>query len=368
MANPNDQFWNAPPAYMGFVGFVRLKAGNIDGNNDGADSVFHNDYLVRVTNADINLSQEITKPDVVDSRYDKTVYQLGPKLIDGSVEFPVVYEIPTGETTTIFELLYRYAVTRQNSGRLSDFNLDVKYATSNSIPFSAADFTYEGCIVNTWKFSVAQSDIVTCSVDLIGVNREPATNLQPPARSDEGEEGACTGSSTTSTDSIGTTRIVTWNDARVELSGGRFSGSIGGQYVRTFEANINNDAERYYTLNTKLFAQSIAPRKRDVDGSLVIMGRNPDLANVALTNQDNCTETGNIKFGYVTKATGEGCPTSSFGVTLPNCVFEIETMSLANELFETTVNFHALPAAGTGVCDPLLSSLGSTTFDYDDNA
>ncbi len=364
MASPHG-FFNAPPAYMGFVGFVRLvSTGGILGNSDGVAGTTHGNYLIRATTADINLTQEVTKPDVVDSRYDRSVYQLGPKLVDGSVSFPVVYEVPTGQTDTLFEILYKYAVTRQNSGALSDFDLEVKYASSNSLPFNDAEFKYTGCVINTWQFSVSQSDVVTCNFDILGVNREPAGALTAPGRSDD----ACTGSSTTSQDTIGTTRIVTWNDARVELSGGRLSGPIGGQFVRSFEANINNDAERFYSMNTKLFAQAIAPRKRDVSGNLVLIGRHPDLSAIALSNQDNCTESGNVKFGYVTPGTGEGCSPTTFNVTLPNCVFEIETMSLTNDLFESTVNWHSLPSAGTGVCDPLLASLGTTTFDYESQA
>lgn len=363
MALPHN-FWNAPPAYMGFVGFVRVIGGLVEGNNDGIAGINHGDYIIRATSADINLTQEITKPDVVDSRYDRTVYQLGPKLVDGSLSFPAIYEVPTGESYTIFEILYRYAVTRNNSGLLSPFDMEVKYASSNSMPHNESEFTYTGCIVNTWQFAVAQSDVVTCSLGVIGTNREISAALDPPTRSDT----ICSGSSTSETSTLGTTRIVTWNDARVELSGGRLTAPIGGQYVRTFEANINNDAERFYTLNTKLFAQAIAPRKRDITGNIVLMGRHPILSNIAVTNEDQCTESSNVKFGFVTSNTGEGCSTSTFGVTMPNCVFQIEEMSLTNDIFETTINWHSLPSAGTGVCDPMLASLSSTTFSYEDLA
>jgi len=144
------------------------------------------------------------------------------------------------------------------------------------------------------------------------------------------------------------------------------SDSIGGQFVRSFEANVNNDAERYYTLNTKLFVQAIAARKRDITGNVVLMGRHPQLANIALDNELNCTESTNIKFGFNTPTGNElsGCSESTFNVTMPNCVFEIEEMSLSNDVFETTVNWHSLPAAGTGVCDPMLGTLGNTVFDY----
>jgi hypothetical protein len=347
-------YYNSPAAYMGFVGFVRLKYGVIIGDTAaGATNISHGDYVVRATTADITLSQEISKPDVVDSRYDKTIYQLGPKLVDGTLAFPAIYDVPEGETVNIFEVLYRYAVTRTSKGNLNDFSMDVKYAAAAEK--NAAEFTYNGCIVNTWQFAVAQSDVVTCSIDVIGLTRDPNPNMIPPKRGDTDCSPIGTGPG-----SITTTRIVTWADARVEIIGGRLIDKIGGQYVRSFEANINNDAERFYTLNKQLFAQAVAPRKRDVDGNLVLMGRNIDLANLAASNEFNCRETVQVKFGFLASATGEGCTLNDFAVTIPNTIFEIEEMSLTNDLFETTVNWHALPGAGTGVCDPLLASVGTT--------
>lgn len=361
---PPHGFWNAPRAFMGFVGFIRVQAGTIKGNNDGVSDIPHDSYLIRATSADINLTQEISKPDIIDSRYDKSVYQLGPKLVDGSFAFPAVYEVPTGQTVTLFEILYRYAITRDQFGLLSPFEMNVKYAQSNLLP-NEAEFKYTGCMANTWQFAVAQSDVVTCSIDILGVNRETVGALDPPARTTAVAD--CT-DSTTETATLGTTRVVTWNDARVELSGGRLTGSIGGEYVRTFEANIDNAADRYYTLNTKLFVQAIAPRKREITGNIVLMGRHQQLGNIALNNELNCTESTNVKFGFNTPGTGEGCSSSTFNVTMPNCVFEIEEMSLNNDIFESTVNWHSLPAAGTGVCDPMLATLGTTTFDYENNA
>jgi hypothetical protein len=361
MALLPQSFLNNPRAYMGFAGFVKIGSNviggtpnQINGNSDGAGLIDYNPYTIRATSADINLTQEITKPDVVDSRYDRSVYQLGPQLVDGSISFPVVYEVPTNNTLTLFEVLYRLAVTRDDNGGISPFDMEVRYDLSGN-----ADFVYTGCIVNTWKFAVAQSDVVTCDFDIIGVGRKPAT-IEPPTRSDT----LCTGSSTGSTDSFGATRIVTWNDARVEMQGGRLGATgVGGQFVRTFECNINNDAERFYSLNTVLAPQHVAPRKRDVTGSMTLIGRVPLLSDTARTNELHCTESSTIKFGYRTESGGEGCSDSTFNVILPNVVFEIETMSLVNDIFESTVNWHSLPAAGTGVCDPLLE-IGSAVFDY----
>jgi len=361
MALPH-QYYNNPAAYMGFVGFVRLKQGNVIGDVTADSSFGHGDYIIRATTADITLSQEISKPDVVDSRYDKTIYQLGPKLVDGTLAFPAIYDLPEGEERNIFEILYRYAATRTTTGNLNDFDLDVKYAAA--AVKNQAEFTYTGCIVNTWQFSVTQSDVVTTSIDIIGLTRDPNPNMDPPSRPSDDE--SCTPRGT-GAGTIGTTRIVTWADARVEVSGGRLQDTVvGGQFMRSFEANINNDAERFYTLNKQLFAQAVAPRKRDVDGNMVMMGRNPDLSNLALSNEINCRESVGIKFGFVASAQGEGCTSADFAVTLPNIVFEIEELSLTNDLFETTINWHALPGAGTGVCDPLLASIGTanTQFTY----
>lgn len=301
-------FPNDPRAYMGFVGYVKILG-----------------YTVRATSADVNLTQEITKPDVVDSRYDRSVYQLGPQLVDGSISFPVVYESSGG--TTLFEVLYNLAVNRDGIGVLGEFDVEVKYASN-------VGFKYTKCVVNTWKFSVAQSDVVTCDFDIIGEAREAGT-LENPS---EGE--------------VSTTRIVTWNDAFVNLAltGGQ---EVLSRHIRTFDCNITNDVERFYSLNGVLAPQALAARKRDITGSITIMGRSDALAGAALANEVNCTESSGITFGYVTGGIGNECVGSTFSVTLPNCVFEIETLSLTNDIFESTVAYHSLPGAGTGITDPL---------------
>jgi len=363
--------FNNPPAYMGFVGFVRLRSGMINGDVTADSTVNHPDYIIRARTASINVTQDITAPDVIDSRYDRSVYQLGPKLIDGSLEFPAIYDRPTNATISIFEVLYRYAVTRGlNDGSLSRFDMDVKYAPSASTP-NQAEFIYRNCIINNWKFTVTQSDLVSCSVDIIGLTRESAGSLDAPARKND---GACTPLGNTANGEIGNTRAVTWHDARVELYNGNWPANsegnriIGGEYVRSFEVNIGNDAERFYTLNKNLFPQAVAPRKRDVNGNIVLIGRHITLAEQAYNNELRCAESSQIKFGFVTSATDSSCATNSgFAVTIPNVVFRIEELSLTNDLFETTVNWLALPNAGTGVCDPLVSSISSdpaSTFSY----
>ena len=140
------------------------------------------------------------------------------------------------------------------------------------------------------------------------------------------------------------------------------SNAIVGSYVRSFEVTINNNAERFYTLNRQLFAQAIAPKKRDVSGTIVLMGRNQNIAALANTNQARCSESTEINFGFVPLVSGGSSCGTGFNTILPNCIFEIETMSLSNELFETTINYYSLPGAGNGIGDPLISNIGQASF------
>lgn len=354
---PLTNFGN-PPAYMGFVGFVRLISNEPIPGWKQPDN-----FLIRANTADLKLSQEITRPEVIDSRFDRTLYQLGPKLVDGSLSFPAMYD-QVGDTN-VFEALYRYSVTRNNSGLLTPFDLDVKYAASRGAE-QQAEFVYRQCIANTWEFRVAQSDVVTCTIAVIGIDRQPKT-LAVPSRADgltDCVENGGYGGGIEIDDSnpVGTTRVVTWADARVRITPGRGTSiPIDGRFIREFSVSINNNAERFYTLNSQLFAQAIAPRKREVTGTLLLMGRNPTLSTLAETNEEFCNEESYIDFGYVSK-NNSTCPGSDFSVRLPNIIFQIEEMALTNDLFETTVAWSSLPAAGTGVCDPLLSNIGEIVW------
>lgn len=300
-----------PPVSMGFIGFVRFE--------------FPDEQVVtRSRTADIRLSQEITKPDVIDGRFDRTVYQLGPQIVEGGVEYPAVAE-RSGRSDPSARL-YRAAVGRELSGdrvgRLKAqnfFNLGIRYSSN------ASEFRYKDCIINSWRFSAQQSDLVSINVDIIGRTRESAT-IPPLKPGDVAFPN--------------NTRIVTWNDVHVEVIGSRGAPNIKGDFIRTFEASINNNAERYYTFNRLLFPQDIAARKRDLTGSMVMLGRHESLGEHARTNQDRCFEESQIKFGY--DLNRDEC-NSTFLVTWPNIVFEIEELALTNDIFETTVNWHSLP-------------------------
>lgn len=332
-----------PPAYMGFVGFVRFRPA---GDN----------FIVRATSADMNLTQDISMPDVVDSRYDRTVYQLGPKEIEGTIEFPVIYD--NQGNMTVVRRLYDLAVNRNvNTGGLDELDIDVRYSPSD--PQAIADLNYLGCIVNNWEFSVSQSDNVNISTNVIGKERvEPGLNGFDAAQFNDFN---FYDQSTQSDTSLENTRVVTWNDARVEAYLARdWSEPILGSWIRTFNVSINNNAERFYTLNGKLFPQAIAPTKRDIEGSFEVMGRHKGLSSVARTNEFQTYEQSYINFGFAFM----GAPV--FQVKLPNIVFRIEEMSLSNDIFVTTVNWNSLPAAGTSTLfgDPLAYENASDGWEF----
>jgi len=325
-----NPYYEQPPAYMGYVGFV-----NMDGN------------IIRATSADISLKQDITKPDVVDGRIDKTVYQLGPQEVGGSVAFPAIYD-NAGGTTTVANL-WDKACRRTELGTLLSFPITVKYAQTGT--YNSSSFAYDNCVVNSMAFSVTQSDVMNITTDVIGLTRTPVSIPDPPG-------------SSISTDN---SRVVTWADSRIEINAGSrpigLEGQVGGQFIRSFEVNVNNNVERFYTLNKALFAQAVAPSKRDVTGNIVFIGRLPGLGELAFTNESYAYEDTEILFGF-TPSVGS----SQFIRRLPNVVFQIEEMSITNNLFETTMNWHSLPAARiassttNASTDPLLDTTHSTSY------
>ena len=214
---------NTPQASLGYVGYVVfLGAGP---NNS--------DIRVRATSCDMRLSQTIDKPSVVDSKYDKTVYQLGPREVGGSISFPAVHE----DGSASIQGLWEKAIERDASGRLSQFHVEVKYA---NLP-STTVFRYQDCLVDTWEFSVTQGDVVNVNVGLVGVNRiaEEGRNVEYTFRN---------------------SRIVTWNDVKVGvINDEEFIPALGvtGSSIREFTATVNNNADRAYTLNSQLFPQDV---------------------------------------------------------------------------------------------------------------
>jgi hypothetical protein len=310
-------------AQLGYVGFVSL-----DGSR------------VRATSCDIRATQAIDSPNLVDGKFDKTTYQVQAKEVGGSISFPAVHEDGDSVTRT----LWNGVIERNTSGRLANRidNIKVKYATGVS-------YEYSSNIVDTFEYSVTQSDMVNINIGIIGIDR------------DNGATGDATESQAFYEQR--NSRVVTWNDAVVKFLVG--SGAVGGDEIRSFSINVNNNSQRYYTLNGKLVAQDVAATKRDITGSITVMGRNELLAARAgfkgQDNQTRCTETSEVIWGYCVGSKsnlsagstaaptcagdiGVGCA-GNFIVRMGGTVFQIEEIAITNELLETTVNYRVLPGS-----------------------
>ena len=307
---------------LGFIGYVEFQ---MTGGSQ----------RVRATSADIKATQAVDSENVVDGKIDRTTYRLGPIEVGGSISFPAVYE----DGSTVTSALWRYCLQRGNDGSLNPITaINVKYADSGA-------YSYTNNIVDTFEFSVAQSDVVTINIGIIGRARSSfitATQQQ-----------------VANFYTLRNTRVVTWNDATVAFTGV----GLQSNEIRTFSASVNNNSQRFYTLNGQLFPQDVAPTKRDITGSLSIMGRNQQLAQYAFDNQTRCTEPNTLRFGYTVgqgaQVSGTGC-NGSFLVELPGIVYQIEEIAITNELLETTVAYRSLPGIAYGVqynnTDFLLSS------------
>ena len=329
-------FFGTPMAQMGYVGFIRVK------NPIGED------FILRVTTADFDQSQEIAMEDVIDSRYDKTVYRLQGIESGGNLEFPAIFA-PTGGTDAV-RALYELCVKRNNDGRLTPVDMDVRYAPHNNRPF-AHDFIYKNSLLDTWGFSVSAGEGVSISCDVLSEVREEV-GIDSISKFEQ--------SSTETDNSRENVRQVTWNDCRFEILMGSNTGSnvsrIEGRYVTEFNVDITNGLERYYSFNGRLTPQDIAPTKRDVTGSFQVFGRHEALASVSLSNQMRAFEDSAILFGFAPLGGNMG---DSFGIRLPNVIFKIEEMGgLKNDAVTSTINFISMPAAGTTTSfgDPLLNT------------
>lgn len=335
-----------PYAQMGFVGSVRFSGGSIG-----------QEIFVRAKSCDIRAKQEISYPDVVDGRIDRTLYQVGPRMVDGSAEFPLVHEgIVNGTTkdcnepaatcqTNLANRLWNIAAKRDTVGRLvNQFNVDVRYTDNTA-------FRYPNCIINTMRIGVNQGAEVNINFNVIGgANvtdnvREPLTTEREPTF-------------------LSPARIVTWNDFRINIFCREEGIVVPGSFIRTFEVTLNNNADRFYTLNGKLVPQDITARKRTIEGSVAFMGfANKQFHDFVYNNQNRFTSQSKIQFGYTL-----GSSTIPYWATaLWGVIFQIEEVAISNDIIETKMPFSALgdcendyEAIELGICNVSVDAVGGS--------
>lgn len=349
-ATPNLQAPSSTQHYanMGWVGYAFLRSSKLKADN-----------ILRVTSADVNLSQEITMPGVIDGRIDRTVYQPGPRIVQGTLSMPIVADVQNPDdfngcvnTTdltvagSVLNNVWCWATARGNHGRLlyDDARLDIRYANH-------AAYTFDSCVVNNLGISVAQSDAATMDISVIGRSRsrDPDPTREPPI-----------------TSFLSPARTLTWNDVTVNGVGGCgiFDNMdlFFSNQVRNWNLEINNNAQQYYSLNGSLYPIDVNVGKREITGSLTLMGLQDRLRLLAESNDERFTEKNEIRFSfYIGETTDFVSPSGiSFmsrdwkaGMTLPpgnpifykrltGVVFQIEQIAMTNELLETTVNYLAL--------------------------
>lgn len=337
-------------AHMGWVGFVRL---TFDGNS----SIGSWSQLLRATGADINLSQEITMPDVIDGRIDKTVYQMSPKIVEGTLNLPLIADqvntpVAGGSGCTgadfatiageLVNAVWDWATVRDRYGRMCNPGfVQIRYANH-------AAFDFDNCLINTMTLNIPNSDAISVDLNVIGRSRT------------ETEVGQDVLTSPANLYNLSPARVLTWNDATITgLRGCQADPTLlfKSNMVREFSLEVNNNVDRFYTLNGSLFPLDINAGKREVTGSFTLLGMNHTLRQLAETNQNRFTEKNEIRLtmyvGQDTQTVGQprdwvdNNPPGAFGSPifqkrLASVIFQIEEVSLTNGVLETTVNYLSL--------------------------
>ena len=317
-----------------YVGYVRL----VPSAGAPSGGIPSSGLSVRVNSADIKLKQEIFYPDVVDNKIDQTIYGLRPQEVGGTLSFPLVHEgsALTGnlanksgsacgfDLTSLVAALWQVASQRDGKGRmLNVFDAQVRYSDNLA-------YTYPGCLLNSIQFTVSQGEEVKVSAEIIGganVNGSALSSLRTANIS---------GSDLIAM--LAPARIVTWNDAVITVVDDNGADLVLGEEIREFGCTLNNNIERYYTLNGKLAPQDISAKKRSIEGTLKMMGHSQPLSNYTLANQNRFSSSCIIAFGYRLGAgTATYWATDFYGV-----VFEIEEVSLGTGIFETMTKWRAV--------------------------
>ena len=350
--NPSAAGTFASPGWQGFVKIRSQSLGIPQG------------VLLRANSADVNLAQDVTKPEVFDGRADPTVYQLGPKTVEGRLSLPIVADTTTvnhcptavgGPNSAAGQLLNKiwcWATGRSNMGRMmhDDMEMVIRYANH-------AAFKFDRVVADSLGISVPQSEAITMDLNVIGRTRQ---RIAQPWQSNP-ESNAV--------DFLAPARLLTWNDCTVYAQEGCWSDAIlfYSNQVRTFNFELKNNAARFYTLNGSLFPMDINVGKREITGSVTLMGLADELRRVAEENQDHFTSKHKIYFGlFIGEDSWNGTgfddsrrrwggsmsPPSDLAIfykQFDGVVFQIEELGLSQELFETTVQWHGMASDNLGM-------------------
>lgn len=335
-----------PHAYPGFMAGIKVEP-----KTEGGSAVA-SAFQFRASTVGLQVKQEINYPDLIDGAIDKTVYALGPKIVEGDINFPLIHEgsavggAKSGGNcqtfnTSLANVLWRMAAERTAWGRLANFaDITVCYPDN-------AIFTYPGCVVNSMSVRVNQGGNVEVTSSWIGGVTSDASVPESRIKGTSFAKAPAY---------ISPARVVTWNDFRVACFGGQLAGPTTGAGFREFSCEIRNNVERYYTLNGSLAPQDITARKREISGTIKLLGRSKNLNDFAYSNEQRFSSNEQIAFGY--GVTSGATTTLYWATTLYGVIFKMEELTInPGDAFESTINYNA-----TGDCSHNMSgsSLGTT--------
>lgn len=328
MANPNII------AMPNFAASVEVRPSNI--------SDISPNFKIRASSVGLNAKQEINFPELIDGAIDRTAYSLGGYMVEGDLSFPMIHEgaalnsnggnLPTSKnacspfTKSMAEAMWKLASMRDAKGHMK-YSADlVTVYPDNSV------FVYKTSYINQMSMKVAQQGQVETSTSWIGVAKIPG--------------GSYGGTFTKAPNYLSPARIVTWQDFAIlaysDSTGGRIGTDIDGEGVREFNVTLNNNIDRAFTLNGSLNPQDVYARKRQINGSIKLLGRSQFLNKMGEENTKYFTSDEHIAFGYKI-----GSGNIYWSTVLHGILYKPEEMSLnPSDVFETTVNYEAAGDCG----------------------
>tara|TARA_Y100000034_G_scaffold136854_1_gene216408 strand:+ start:270 stop:1301 length:1032 start_codon:yes stop_codon:yes gene_type:complete len=313
--NPNP-LSDIYPLHSGFTGAVMYDTGDT--------------FLIRAKDCNVSAKQEINAIDDVDGSIDKTRYTLAPFVIDGSFSF-ALDQSQTADSFAVFEQIFNDAVLRDGHGNMAaaDRKLHVRY-------YSGVAFTYSHLVIDTLTLEVSQSSELTASATVKGRGRQPLTSGDQP--------------NLDSSSDLAPVRAIMFNDVFITLSPTSVPGAhtigaaVTSEVVRSFKMDIANNTELIYTLSSSLNPFDIIAKKRDITGSVTFAGRNSELADWAVSHEDSAQSAVDLEFAV--RFSAEQPAIALF--KLRGVVFQMEELSITNDLVETTMNFRAYGDQGFG--------------------
>jgi len=303
---------NAEPVRAGFSGAVSYDVQGVK-------------YMIRAESCDVIAKQDINTVGDVDGAIDHTRYVLQPFDISGNIQF-ALDQSQSADSFAVFQQLYQDAVLRRDDGNLLsrsfDRELHVRY-------YPGFSYTYLDMAINTFKLSVSQGDVLKASVSMMGRGRKQMEPGDSP--------------NFDASDDLAPVRVIQYNDVEIEIKkdgdldgGGGLGDDIISTVVRSFDMEINNNCELIHTLSNALTPYDIIAKKREITGSVTFAGKQDELANWAESHetrtQSGCDLIFRVKFNN---------STTIDLFKLRGVIFQIESVSLTNDLIETTCNYRA---------------------------